>query len=80
MAAVFGTCGHLLTPDDGEFGITLTIEEYDCECNRVSSYIVVCRNCAEWYEGEGLVIHNEQEELDWWHGQEVIDYDADREP
>lgn len=62
---MIGTCGHEVTIEDIEQG--LSIKEYDREGEPCVSYMCVCAKCRQEYELEGLVLHNEAEQLTWFN-------------
>jgi len=60
-----GTCGHEVTIEDTAEG--LSIKSYDREGDACVSFVCVCAKCRQEYEREGLVLHNEAEELAWFN-------------
>jgi len=68
MGKVFATCGHEIVnyPEDEVF---LSVMEYARTGERAVSYETCCKPCAKMLEDEGLVLHNDQEIQDWFHGK-----------
>ena len=64
MANVKLTCGHWITPY--EEPVMLSVKDYSRTGEKTCSFGSYCKKCAEQYEKEGLVVHNETEVKEWF--------------
>ena len=46
-----------------------TVAAYTREGNRALEYTSLCKECYDWHEREGLVLHDEGEENKWVNGK-----------
>ena len=60
---MIGTCGHEITIEDLK---GLRIKDWDRELKPCIRSMAVCEKCRQWFEAEGCVTHNEEEEQDWF--------------
>ncbi len=60
---IIATCGHKV--DDIDSLYDLQLQDYTSDGDKCISYVVFCKDCADQYEKEGLVIHTKEEESTW---------------
>lgn len=65
---MIGTCGHEISMKQLEQG--LLIRDYTRLCERCVSSLAVCDKCRQWYEAEGVVVHNDIERKEWFEGND----------
>jgi hypothetical protein len=63
---IIGTCGHEINLDwnESDKGI-VKIKDRDREGNKIIDYVVLCETCLIWHHKNGLILHNEAEEIKW---------------
>lgn len=60
---IIATCGHSV--DHISHLCDCTIAEYDRKNQRCISYCSYCKQCYDYYQSQGLVLHDEGEENKW---------------
>lgn len=70
MGITIASCGHTIGENEEMYSITTKDHDItETGWQRVIIHQTVCKSCKEEYEAEGLILYNENEELDWLTGR-----------
>ena len=63
---IIASCGHKV--EDISDLRDCTVAAYTREGNRALEYTSLCKECYDWHQSEGSVLHDEGEENKWVNG------------
>lgn len=71
MRSMRASCGHWLAEDEGDDGLgtMATIKRWSRENTRSTDYMSLCDNCYDEYNYKGYILHNLEEERQWFDGE-----------
>lgn len=64
---IIASCGHKV--EDISHLRDCTVAAYTREGKRALEYTSLCKECYDWRQSEGLVLHDEGEENKWVNGK-----------